>query len=61
MHAAVLTVETPNTQLILDATEGQQLALLYYGDPSATLEDITQLLNGQINDQMVNEKMVNAY
>ena len=61
MHAAVLKVETPNTQLILDATEGQQLALLYYGDKSATLEDITQLLNGQINDQMVNEKMVNAY
>ena len=41
MHAAVLKVETPNTQLIFDATEGQQLALLYYGDKSATLEDIS--------------------
>ena len=40
VHAAVLKVETPNTQLVLDATEGQQLALLYYGDKSATLDDI---------------------
>ncbi len=61
VHAAFFTLETPNTRLILDVTEGQQLALLYYGDKSATIEDITQLLNGQINDQMVNEKMVNAY
>ena len=41
VHAAVLKVETPNTQLVLDATEGQQLALLYYGDKSATEEDIS--------------------
>ena len=41
VHAAVLKVETPNTQLVLDATEGQQLAMLYFGDKSATLEDIS--------------------
>jgi hypothetical protein len=41
MHAGVLKVETPNTQLVLDATEGQPLAMLYYGDKSATLEDIS--------------------
>ena len=41
VHAAVLKVETPNTQLILDAAEGQQLAMLYYGDKSATMEDIS--------------------
>ena len=41
VHAAVLKLETPNTQLVLDATEGQQLSMLYYGDKSATLEDIS--------------------
>lgn len=51
MHAAVLKLETPNTQLVLDATEGQQLSMLYYGDKSATLEDIANsqqlMANGQ--------------
>ena len=51
VHAAFFTLETPNTRLILDATEGQQLALLYYGDKSATLDDIANsqqlIANGQ--------------
>ena len=54
VHAAFVTLETPGTRLILDVTEGQLLRSLYYGDKSATVNDITQLLNGQINDQMVN-------
>ena len=41
VHAAVLKLETPNMQLVLDVTEGQQLAMLYFGDKSATLEDIS--------------------
>ncbi len=51
MHAEVLKVETPNTQLVLDATEGQELALLYYGDKSATLEDISSQQSA-ISNQM---------
>ena len=51
MHAAVLKVETPNTQLILDATEGQQLALLYYGDKSATMEDVRNQMS-DVRNQM---------
>ncbi len=41
VHATFVTLETPNTRLILDATEGQQLAMLYYGDKSATPDDIS--------------------
>ena len=51
VHAAVLKVETPNTQLVLDATEGQQLAMLYYGDKSATLEDISSQQSAIISQQ----------
>ena len=40
MNAEVLRLETPNTQLVLDATEGQELRVLYFGDKSATLADI---------------------
>jgi alpha-galactosidase len=54
VHAAFITLETPGTRLILDVTEGQLLRSLYYGDKSATVNDITQLLNGQINDHTVN-------
>ena len=49
VHAAVLKVETPNTQLVLDATEGQQLAMLYYGDKSATMEDVRNQIVKDIN------------
>ena len=38
--AASYTLQTPNTQMVLDATEGQELRMLYYGDKSATLADI---------------------
>ncbi|MBQ7258892.1 MAG: alpha-galactosidase [Paludibacteraceae bacterium] len=39
--AASYTLRTPNTQLILSAEQGQDLQLLYYGDKSATIEDLT--------------------
>ena len=51
VHAAVLKVETPNTQLVLDATEGQQLAMLYYGDKSATMEDVRNQMS-DVRNQM---------
>ena len=38
--AASYTLQTPNTQMVLEATEGQELKMLYYGDKSATLADI---------------------
>jgi len=51
VHAAVLKLETTNTQLVLDATEGQQFALLYYGDKSATLDDIANSQQPMANGQ----------
>ena len=51
VHAEVLKVETPNTQLVLDATEGQQLAMLYYGDKSATMEDVRNQMS-DVRNQM---------
>lgn len=38
--AASYTLQTPKMQLVLDATEGQELQVLYFGDKSATLADI---------------------
>ena len=38
--AASYTLETPNTQLVLQADEGEQLQQLYYGDKSAMPSDI---------------------
>ncbi|MBR0309414.1 MAG: alpha-galactosidase [Paludibacteraceae bacterium] len=40
MHATCVTLTTPHTQMVLDATEGNELKMLYYGDRSATAEDI---------------------
>ena len=37
-----VNVETPNTQLLLTATEGSDLGKLYYGDKSATLQKLRQ-------------------
>ena len=51
LHAEVITLQTPNTRLILKYEIGQDLQLLYYGDKSATLRDIEQLstLNSQLS------------
>ena len=38
--AASYTLQTPKMQLVLDATEGQELKMLYFGDKSASLADI---------------------
>ena len=38
--AASYTLQTPNTQMVLEATEGQELKVLYFGDKSASLADI---------------------
>ena len=40
MLAASITLQTPNTQLILSAEPGQDLRVLYYGDQSATEADL---------------------
>ncbi|MBQ2575371.1 MAG: hypothetical protein II575_14260, partial [Bacteroidales bacterium] len=38
--AASYTLQTPKMQLVLDATEGQELQVLYFGDQSASPADI---------------------
>ena len=38
--AASYTLETSNTRLVLQANEGEDLKVLYYGDQSATIEDL---------------------
>ena len=35
-----VVIETPNTQMLLTATEGSDLQLSYYGDKSATLQEL---------------------
>ena len=35
-----VVIETPNTQMLLTATEGSDLKLSYYGDKSATLQEL---------------------
>ena len=40
IQAETFTLRTPGTQLVLEATQGQDLQLLYYGDKSATASDI---------------------
>jgi len=43
--AASYTLQTPKMQLVLDATEGQELQVLYFGDKSASLADISNQLS----------------
>ena len=40
LSSEVITLQTPNTQLVLRAEQGQDLQVLYYGDKSATIADL---------------------
>ena len=40
LFAETIYLETPNTRLLLRAEQGQDLQVLYYGDKSATVEDL---------------------
>ena len=40
LFAEIITLQTPNTQLVLRVEQGQDLQVLYYGDKSATIADL---------------------
>ena len=43
LHAEIIRLQTPGTQLVLRADTGEQLQLLYYGDLSASETDLQSL------------------
>ena len=45
LHAEPIVLQTPNTQLVLQAEQGEPLQMLYYGDKSASEADLNQVIN----------------